>query len=67
MKFLATLFLISFFTACNTNPSDKYLAIAENTENTDTKIIQEHPGKKLMENNCYVCHNPKTAEDAMIA
>ncbi|MCB0466756.1 MAG: DUF3365 domain-containing protein [Aequorivita sp.] len=67
MKFLAILFFISFFTACNTNTRNEYLAIAENTVNTETEIIQEHPGKKLMENNCYVCHNPKTAEDAMIA
>ena len=64
MKLLATLFLISLFTACNTNPRSEYLAIAENTDNTETEINQEHPGKKLMENNCYVCHNPKTSEES---
>jgi len=67
MKFLATLFLLSFFTACNTNTQKEYMAITENTENNETEINQEHPGKKLMENNCYVCHNPKTAEENMIA
>lgn len=67
MRYLAILFFISFFTACNTNTRKEYLAIAENTENTETEINQEHPGKKLMENNCYVCHNPKTAEESMIA
>ena len=67
MKLLATLFLISLFTACNTNPRSEYLAIAENAENLILTSPQEHPGKKLMENNCYVCHNPKTSEEAMIA
>ncbi|KJJ39073.1 c-type heme family protein [Aequorivita vladivostokensis] len=67
MKLLATLFLISLFTACNTNPRSEYLAIAENAENLILTSPQEHPGKKLMENNCYVCHNPKISEEAMIA
>ena len=26
-----------------------------------------HPGKKLMETNCYVCHNPETAHENRIA
>lgn len=67
MKFLATLFFISLFTACNTNTRNEYLAIAENKQNTELEIHQEHPGKKLMENNCYVCHSPKTTEESMIA
>ncbi len=67
MKFLATLFFISLFTACNTNTRNEYLAIAENTQNPELEIHQEHPGKKLMENNCYVCHNPKTSEESMMA
>ena len=29
--------------------------------------LQEHPGKKLLENNGYACHNPKTSEESMIA
>ena len=28
---------------------------------------QEHAGKKLLETNCYVCHNPTTIEDNRIA
>lgn len=67
MKFLATLFFISLFTACNTNTRNEYLAIAVNTQNSELEIHQEHPGKKLMENNCYVCHNPKTSEERMMA
>ncbi len=29
--------------------------------------LQEHPGKKLMETQCYVCHSPTAAMDEMIA
>ena len=27
----------------------------------------EHPGKKLMETNCYICHNPVTSHDNRLA
>ncbi len=67
MKFLATLFFIIFLTGCNTHNKSEYLAMTENNGNTELELDQEHPGKKLMENNCYVCHNPKTSEEAMIA
>ncbi|WP_347921839.1 c-type cytochrome [Pontimicrobium sp. SW4] len=35
----------------------------------DVAIVesQEHPGKKLMETNCYVCHNPVTSHDDRLA
>ncbi|MCB0465165.1 MAG: DUF3365 domain-containing protein [Aequorivita sp.] len=67
MKFLATLFLITLFTACNSNAHKEYLAQTENDKTAESKIHQEHPGKKLMENTCYVCHNPKTSEERMVA
>lgn len=28
---------------------------------------QENPGKTLMENNCYLCHNPKTPKEKIAA
>ncbi len=52
--------------SCNTSQKDKYASI-NNLEDLIINSQQEHPGKKLMENNCNVCHNPKTTEDAMIA
>lgn len=67
MKFFATLFLTTLFTACNTNPKSEYLAMNEIAEHAKIAMYQEHPGKKLMENNCYACHNPKTSEENMIA
>jgi len=32
-----------------------------------TNIVIDHPGKKLMEINCYACHNPSTDHDQRIA
>ncbi|TBN00405.1 DUF3365 domain-containing protein [Hyunsoonleella flava] len=31
------------------------------------KDISQHPGKKLMETNCYICHNPTASHDNRIA
>lgn len=67
MKIVATLFLVLLFSACNTNTRSDYFAMAENTEYPEIELIQEHPGKQLMENNCYACHNPKASEESMIA
>ena len=32
-----------------------------------TAIVEQHPGKKIMEMQCYVCHNPATPEENRIA
>lgn len=53
-------FLITIFalTACG---GEK---IPAESEAEDTKApIAIHPGKDLMQNNCYVCHNPSAPED----
>ena len=34
---------------------------------TTTFTASNHPGKKIMENKCYVCHNPSTSHDSRIA
>lgn len=67
MKLFVTLFLVVLLSSCNNNEHDRYTASAETPISAERAVIQEHPGKKLMENNCYVCHNPKTSEEAMIA
>ena len=47
-----------FLQSCK-NHKEPYLAI-KSTAN------QEHPGKKLMETNCYVCHSPTASMDDRI-
>ena len=46
------------FTSCNSNKNDTsaYGKVDKPT------LISDHPGKKLMEANCYVCHNPTATQ-----
>ncbi len=37
------------------------------SENEVAQSGEEHPGKKIMETECYLCHNPKASESSMIA
>ncbi len=67
MKIVIILIATMLLTACNTNTSGEYLALAHESVNTQIDSPQEHPGKKLMENNCYVCHDPQASEDRMMA
>ncbi len=54
---------ILLFVGCknSTNPISKKLVIG------NAEHIADHPGKKLMEINCYACHNPTTGHDDRIA
>jgi len=67
MKLFVLSILGSTLFACNTYNKDKYSNIQNDSKDLALAEPQEHPGKKLMENNCYVCHNPKTSEGNMIA
>ena len=49
------------------NTKSEYVSIAEPVDYPAINTLQEHPGKQLMENNCYACHNPKSTEEALIA
>lgn len=62
MKYLVILSSLFFLAGCN-NPIDKkYEASIPSSENNRYSINNEHAGKKLMETNCYACHNPTTSE-----
>lgn len=67
MQFLIAFLITLLLTACNNNDHIKYSASTKNMELSQNELSQEHPGKKLMENNCYACHSPKASEENMIA
>ncbi len=67
MKFIALAIFGSILVACNTNNKDKYSTIENDSKDLALVETQEHPGKKLMENNCYACHSPNASEENMIA
>ncbi|WP_158840313.1 c-type heme family protein [Polaribacter sp. L3A8] len=61
MKFLTLFIAVAFIFGCKDakkSPSYSKKSVSE---------TQEHIGKKLMETNCYVCHNATTPEDNRIA
>ena len=57
MKKIVLLTLLSIFIfSCNNSKNKEYSAFEKQME------ANKHPGKKLMETNCYVCHSPTASE-----
>tara|TARA_R100000353_G_scaffold153008_2_gene111496 strand:- start:153436 stop:153927 length:492 start_codon:yes stop_codon:yes gene_type:complete len=67
LKLFVILLLPLVLLACDSKKQNNYLAIAEATNISVVNNNQEHPGKQLMEDNCYMCHNPHTAKENLIA
>jgi mono/diheme cytochrome c family protein len=63
MKALFIMLLPIVFMSCNSNNKDSVVYGAKSSYNESTA---EHPGKKLMETNCYVCHSPTASHDGRI-
>ncbi|CAH8283208.1 uncharacterized protein DUF3365 [Mariniflexile fucanivorans] len=61
IKNIITIVFISLVFSCNNSKKGNYIS-KDKEENTPL-----HPGKKLMETNCYVCHNPAASEEDRIA
>ncbi len=67
MKTLSMIVLLTTLMACNTQHKKSYSGIDGSSDELAVAAQQVHPGKQLMENNCYVCHSPKATEASMIA
>ncbi|MEH6537206.1 MAG: c-type cytochrome [Psychroserpens sp.] len=63
MKTLIILLFALVLISCNTSKNKDYA----NAEIINLETLQEHPGKKLMEINCYVCHSPSANHDNRLA
>jgi len=59
MRYFALIITVMLFLQSCKNHKEPYLAIKSSAN-------QEHPGKKLMETNCYVCHSPTASMDDRI-
>ena len=58
MKHLLVLsVLIVFLFSCNNSKNKAYSAFDE------ARASNNHPGKQLMENNCYACHSPSASQE----
>jgi len=66
MRAIILLFVASISISCQNLKKEVYSAKKE-LVNDSSQITYEPPGKKLLEQNCYVCHNPTMNEENRIA
>ena len=67
MKIALQLLSLVILTSCNKSYDNLYNKIQDDHGELAISIPQDHLGKELMQNNCYLCHNPKTSEESIIA
>jgi hypothetical protein len=67
MKSTVKILVISIITLILATLFFSFIILKPNYENIALIENNEHPGKKLMETNCYVCHNPVTSHDNRLA
>ncbi len=67
MKQLIALLIVGLvITSCDINKKSNYSNTAE-VELKTSEAVVAHPGKLLMQNKCYLCHNPNTDHKGRIA
>lgn len=66
MKYLLILASLIFLSGCKDTNQTEYTSTNEKKED-GMEVAIVHPGKKLLETQCYVCHNPTTPEASRIA
>ena len=59
MKQLLLLLSLSIFFSCQKNNKTSY--------NSKKDVLEIHPGKKLLETQCYICHSPVLKHDDRVA
>ncbi|WP_281778149.1 c-type heme family protein [Croceibacter atlanticus] len=67
ISILPIAFLALLLVSCNDTKKSNYSNQTDVEVKTTTYSASNHPGKKLMETKCYVCHNPSTDHDSRIA
>lgn len=64
---LAILLLFTLLTSCKTNNKKEYVPLPDESKEVAHEELATHPGKKLMQTHCYVCHSPTATEENRIA
>lgn len=66
-KYSIFLALVLLFAACKYAKKTKMETLGEVPAKNETMALKQHPGKVFMEQECYICHNPKASRAEMIA
>ncbi|MCP4975569.1 MAG: DUF3365 domain-containing protein [Maribacter sp.] len=66
MKSLYSLAVLFIIASCKETKKPEYIP-SDKTDSQETIVSDAHPGKKIIEAECYICHNPVTSEESMIA
>ncbi|MCB0456733.1 MAG: DUF3365 domain-containing protein [Flavobacteriaceae bacterium] len=64
MKYFAYLLFLPFLISCNNGDKKEY---SDSINEVNTSLQNTHPGKKLMETYCYVCHSPTATMESRVA
>lgn len=67
MKQLILFTLMLAVISCKDAKKSEYKSVVSISENGMADDSKSHPGKKIMETECYICHNPKASQESMIA
>lgn len=67
MKNFLLIALIIALAGCKDTKKTGYTPQTKTKESPIDIAVTEHPGKKLMETKCYICHSPTMAEGSRIA
>jgi len=59
-----SVFIITLIWSCQTSEKQDYMG---SKELNDAQINEVHPGKKLLETNCNICHSPSASEEKRLA
>lgn len=63
--FLLVLFVL--LASCKNAKKSEVIPLDKTSENAVAQAEHSHPGKKILETECYICHNPKASMESMIA
>ncbi|MBM1106602.1 DUF3365 domain-containing protein [Aurantibacter crassamenti] len=67
MKNLILVAVLLIFAGCKDAKQSESKPIEDSTTVETGLASQQHLGKKIIETECYMCHNPKASESSMIA
>ncbi|GAK76479.1 cytochrome c family protein [Nonlabens ulvanivorans] len=66
LSYISIFLLVATLTSCNNSKKSDY-ATQNDIEKQTIYTASNHPGKKLLENQCYLCHNPNANIEGRIA